>query len=410
MNKVIVYRSRLLPTSETFIRQQALALRKWQPILAGEQRVPDGLNLAGLSIRVLRDHKRYSLPNLHHLLSKLLWRPHAATVRQLAAIDASLVHVHFGTDAVDIWPSVRKLGLPMLVTLHGRDINIYREWWESGHGGLRRRSYPRRLLQMALAPTVHFIAVSEAIRKRAIEYGIAADKVTVSYIGVDTERFRPGGLPITKRTKRVLFVGRLVEKKGAAYLIQAFAKVRQAVAGAELVIIGDGPLRNELEQLAAGLGVPAQFLGSQSNDEVLRHMHLARVFCLPSVTAENGDAEGLPIVVLEALATGLQVITSARGAVDEAVLHMETGIAFQEGDVMNLSKHLITLLEGNELVSFLSEKARARVADHFALKSCIEDLQDTYDRVSRSKNGQDGDTNFHHQAGMTVIDKDQTRP
>src|SRR5690606_12677303 len=131
----------------------------------------------------------------------------------LNRLQADLVHAHFGIDATDIWPSVKKAGLPMLVTLHGYDINIDREWWEDGHEGLRRRVYPQRLLTMAKDPKVHFIAVSQAIKKRAIEFGITPEKITVSYIGVDTDRFKPAGLPLSERKRRVLFVGRMVEKK-----------------------------------------------------------------------------------------------------------------------------------------------------------------------------------------------------
>ena len=81
----------------------------------------------------------------------------------------------------------------MLVTLHGYDININRGWWEAGYGGPAMRNYPKRLLELASHPRVSFIAVSEAIRRRAISYGIPEEKITVRYIGVDTSKFRAGG-------------------------------------------------------------------------------------------------------------------------------------------------------------------------------------------------------------------------
>lgn len=130
---------------------------------------------------------------------------------------AQIAHVHFGTDAVRIWPALRRLHIPVVVTLHGYDINIYKEWWEQGHGGRWTRTYPTKLLAMADNAKVSFIAVSEAVRLRAIEFGIPAEKVFTKYIGFDVSHFTPGGRPILERKRQVLYVGRMVEKKAEAF-------------------------------------------------------------------------------------------------------------------------------------------------------------------------------------------------
>src|SRR5699024_5679577 len=148
-------------------------------------------------------------------------------------------------------------------------------------------------------------------------YGIPDEKVTVSYIGVDTQRFQPQGRPVTQRLKRILFVGRMVEKKAPQLLVRAFAQARKNVEDAELVMIGDGPLLEETRALAVHLGAPVTFLGTCPHSEVQKQLHQARVMCLPSVTAENGDAEGLPTVIVEAQACGVPVVTSARGGATE---------------------------------------------------------------------------------------------
>ena len=180
--KVAIYRADLLPISETFIRDQASALIEWQPTLIGRREVPGGL--------VTSKIQRVIIPEAGSRLMRTwcywTWQPDPNLVHYLREQNFSLVHAHFGTDATDIWPSAKAAGLPMLVTLHGFDINIHKWWWEKGNGGLRRRVYPRRLLKMAQEPSVRFIAVSKAIKQRAIEYGIPEEKITVSYIGVDT--------------------------------------------------------------------------------------------------------------------------------------------------------------------------------------------------------------------------------
>lgn len=382
MGKVVVFRSELLPISETFVREQALALKLWQPVLVGLKRLDKGLPLEPLD-SVLVPHLRDSL--IRRWLTKYrLWfcRPLPQLVAVLKDIKPNLVHVHFGTDAVDIWPSIKAAGLPMLVTLHGYDINIHKEWWQSGHAGLRRKHYPQQLLRIATEPNVRFIAVSEAIKRRAVDYGIDAKKIDVSYIGVDTTRFFPAGLPIAQRKKRVLFVGRMVEKKAPLLLIQAFAHVVKHIPDAELVMVGDGPLKLQAELLAKELGLTVNFTGALSSEQVLVQMHEARVFCLPSVIAENGDAEGFGLVILEAQACGVPVITSALGGADEGIKTGETGYSFACNSLDELVNQLQLLLTlDDDRLSKMSEQACSFVRTSFSVSTLAVQLEQHYHQL-----------------------------
>jgi glycosyltransferase involved in cell wall biosynthesis len=378
MKKVLIFRTELLSLSETFIKEQIISLSQWTPVLAGYRQIPKGLDLADVDIRILPGIDQGIYRRWWFRLCQWMGIAHTPTVHALRGVGADLVHVHFGTDAVDIWPSVRKLGSPTLITLHGYDINIYRKWWESGGGGVRRKRYPRQLLRLAREPSVHFIAVSKAIKERAIQFGIPPEKITVAYIGIDTNKFNLGPLPIANRRKRILFVGRLVEKKGPSYLVRAFARLSTCIPDVELIMIGSGPLRKELEHLATKLGVAPQFLGALTNEEVRQQMLCARVLCLPSITADNGDAEGLPIVILEALASGLPVITSARGGAGEAVKHGYNGLCFKERDLNDLCCHLSYLLSSPEITN-MSSAARSSVDQNMAISDCSEHLENIYD-------------------------------
>lgn len=380
MNKVLVYTKSLLPYSETFIKEQILAMHDWQAVLVGECTLDSGLVLEGLDIRLLRSEGHRSFVRLHHLFRGVLGMPFPEHLSLLRGEGAQLVHVHFGPNATDIWPVMRRLGLPMLVTLHGYDINTYQEWWESGRGGSSRIDYPWRLLSLARHPDVHFIAVSHAIRQRAIEFGLPADKVSVHYIGVDTERFRPGGLPLAQRAPRILFVGRQIENKGLDVLIRACAGVQQRVPDACLVVVGDGPCRARSQSLAAELGVRAKFLGVLPPEMVKAEMDRARVFCLPSLTIENGESEGMPISILEALACGVPVITSARGGSTEGIEHGVSGFAFAEGDSRALEERLAHLLSApSALLDAFSSAARQRAIKQFDLRQCTANLTGFYD-------------------------------
>src|SRR5690606_28620583 len=100
-----------------------------------------------------------------------------------------------------------------------------------------------QLLHLAKQRRVRFVAVSQAVKSRAIEFGIAESRIDIAYSGLDTSYFTPGTTPMQERERIVLYVGRLVENKGAHVLLQAFEKIQEVVKDATLVIVGDGPMR-----------------------------------------------------------------------------------------------------------------------------------------------------------------------
>jgi glycosyltransferase involved in cell wall biosynthesis len=386
LRRVIIYKANLLPPTQTFVREQALHLRDWTPIFVGRDRVEDGLDLSRFEV-VMLENKRSPLSRLAGLW-KIIRRGSARSYdlreeefNKLIRLDADLVHVHFGTQASDAWGVASRLKLPLLVTLHGYDINNYKEWWESGKGGSRNRNYPSRLLALAEEKDVSFLAVSEAIRQRAVEFGIPPDKVEVSYIGVDSERFTPGPEPLHRRTK-ILFVGRLVEKKGCIYLVQAFNRIQEDFPRAELIVVGSGPLEADLRQHALETDTRVTFTGALSSEAVREYLGESRVVCVPSIVAENGDAEGLPIIVMEAQACGVPVITSARGADLEGIVDGETGFAHDEGDVDRISDCLRRLLTDERLLSVMGAAARRRILDDFDIQDCTRVLERHYSRIA----------------------------
>lgn len=382
MKKVIIFRNELLPCSETFILEQMRALTNWHPILTGYSPMTHGLDITAADVRILPGltGRPWQRRWLH--FCQYLNIAHGPTVRALRSISGNLIHAHFGTDAVDIWPSARSLGLPMLVTLHGYDINTYREYWKAGLGGPRRRLYPRHLLRMANHPKVQFIAVSHAIKKRAIEYGIPPHKITVCYIGVDTNKYCPSGLPITSRPQNVIFVGRMVKNKGPLLLIEAFGHVCTKLPRATLTMIGDGPLLDQAKQLAVTLKVPATFLGTCTPEEVLTHIRQARILCLATQMSDTGANEGLGLVMLEAQSCGLPVIGTGLGGTKEAYRDGVTGTTFRSGSPTDLANSITRLLADDELLKKMSENARAFVLKEFNLSIHSRDLECMYYHIS----------------------------
>jgi glycosyltransferase involved in cell wall biosynthesis len=385
MRRVLVCKCELLHPSETFIREQILAYRSWTSIVVGFRKVMPGLSLDALDVRLLDEPAPTRWGARYRQLLAALDLPLPRAISRLRPESASLVHAHFATDAVKFWPIVRRLNLPLIITLHGYDINVYRECWEHRSRSPGERRYPKRLLSLARQPRVHFVAVSQAMRQRAVEYGIPSDRIHVHYIGIDLTRFRPSDRSLVSRGPRILFVGRLVEKKGLEYLIRAYARIRSTLPATQLVVIGDGPLSSQLTGLASQLNVPVQFLGSVDSAEVKREMDKSRVFCLPSLVAEDGDAEGLPISVLEAQACSVPVVTSARGGATEGILDGVTGLAVPEKDVDLLTMRLMSVLTDDGLALSMSHAGPRLMAERFDIRNCTPSLELLYDAVAGAR-------------------------
>jgi glycosyltransferase involved in cell wall biosynthesis len=380
--RVAVYRSPILPLSETFIRDQVRAMHRWKATLFGETLYDPRPVLDGITHQALWRDTRIgrALRRTDRLLEQVMgYSP--GKHRALRTLRPDLVHVHFATDAVQAWPTLRRLGLPVVVTLHGYDINTHADWWHAGHGGARMRDYPERLREMAADPSVHFIAVSQAIRRAALAQGVGDERMSIRHIGIPTQNFPVDGPPPSQRRPDVLFVGRLVEKKGGRFLVEAAAALRERVPGMRLVFIGDGPCRDELAAQARRLGVDARFLGAQPQAEVRRQLVSARALCLPSVTAANGDAEGLGMVLLEAQCAGVPVVTSAKGGSEEAIVDGVTGFAFGEGDVPQLAQSLEVLLRDGARADVMAREAAQFVRRQFDIGHCTRALESLYDRI-----------------------------
>jgi glycosyltransferase involved in cell wall biosynthesis len=145
---------------------------------------------------------------------------------------------------------------------------------------------------------------------------------------------------------QLLVVGRLVEKKGIGYLFEA---IRSANLSQRLTVkvIGDGPMRAELEALAQGL--PVEFLGQRGRSEVLAAIAESQLMAIPSVTAASGDQEGLPVTLLEGAAGGIAVIASRLPGIDEVIVHEQSGLLVEQRDVAGLAAAIERLLDDAEL-------------------------------------------------------------
>jgi colanic acid/amylovoran biosynthesis glycosyltransferase len=366
MPNVLIFRSELLAISETFILAQARALRRFTPRFAGLRRVNPSLQIADDSIVAgnysVRLYKEFGIA--------------PGFINKIRTADVRLVHAHFAVDGVLALPIAQKLRLPLVVTLHGYDVTVSDSVWSKSRTGRLYLQRRRRMWEQATA----FICVSDFIRNCALKAGFPEAKLRTHHIGVDRTEF-PAATLAGNHTS-VLFVGRLVEKKGCDLLIRAMHSVQKHLHNAVLTVVGDGPMRSSLEQLATTLGVRCSFTGVLSSAEVKQFLQQTAVVCVPSRTAANGDSEGLPIVVLEAQSMGVPVVSTYHAGIPEAVIHGQTGLLAAEGDAEALAGNLILLLENQALRSEYGARGRQRIAEKFDLETQTQRLEDIYDEVT----------------------------
>ncbi|MBT9314628.1 glycosyltransferase [Leptothoe spongobia] len=380
MPTVLIYRDQLLPYSETFIPAQGGSLSRYGPVYVGTRRLTAYLEhqntiILGETLALGRPFRR-----LWQGLYKFGGAVHPQWVRVLKQHTPVLMHAHFGSDGGLVLPLCQQLNLPLVVTFHGYDATWDTPAWTT----IRDQGDVFRLLLLykrdqVLSKAHRIIAVSEFIRHQLLLRGAADDKIVVHYIGIDRQRFQPR--LDQEREPIVLFVGRLVEKKGVDYLVRAMASVQGQIPQVQLVIIGDGALRSHLQTLAHQLSVRVQFLGKQSPDQVCYWMNRAQVFCGPSIIARSGDAEGFGMVFAEAQAMGLPVVSFATGGIPEAVIHGETGLLAPEKDTEQLTQDLIRLLEDADLRQKFALAGQAHVATNFDLSKNTRQLEMIYDEV-----------------------------
>jgi len=376
MSSVLIYRDDLLPPSETFIRAQSMALCRYQPIFTGLRDVET--SLVSENARIVAEHTSL-VPRLLRRRAYRIFGAHLKLQKrsffeELRSAKPALLHAHFAPDAVHAIPLASELDLPLLVTLHGYDVTARSDSRNPLHQILRQRG----LKQLHQRATV-FLCVSEFIRDKAIAAGFPSDKLLVHYIGVDASTFQPSDK--AGASNNVLFVGRLTEKKGCEYLIRAMLQVKKEVPSAQLIVAGDGPLRSSLEQFARKSGAAVTFTGRLGHDGVRKYMESARVFAVPSVTAPNGDSEGLPMVLLEAQAMGIPVVATRHAGIPEGMLDGKRGLLCDEFDVAGLAHHIAHLLTDQQLWNDHHQRGPAFVREHFNLLHQTALLEDIYDSV-----------------------------
>jgi len=284
---------------------------------------------------------------------------------QLRKYKVDIIHAHFLDLPTTVALTMSKLSkLPYSCSAHAHDIYT---------GKIEDISEKIAACKFIVTCTAANKQYLSNVCQRTDQY-----KIVHIYHGIEGSKwdFLPFDNEFTKPV-RILSVGRLVEKKGFRVLLQAISLLTKRGVEVECSIIGDGPLLNQLKSIAAELNIEKiiTFYGSLSHNDVKTFYKSCDFFVLASEISGNGDRDGLPNVLLEALAQGIPVVTTRVSAIPELVVHNYSGILVDAGDSLDIANQIIKLISDRNLRHYLSRNGRDLIEKKFDLNNSIVDLE-----------------------------------
>ena len=371
------YLATFLKPEMLHVYRQITALRRYQPVVFTQKRE----NPDQFPFQPIRLHPKPRTHALRRLWQKqILRRP--ITIYQsearalhagLHACNASLLHVYFGHIGVHLLPLLESAHLPVLISFHGADASVDME-----------RPSHRIRMQRALSLATLLLARSESLAAHLVQLGADPSKIRLHRAGIPLQQIPfQTPTPPTDGKWRCLQACRLIQKKGLPTTLRAFAEFSRSFPLAHLTLAGDGPAESTLRTLAAELGISSQitFTGFIPQDQLGQIRSQSHLFLHPSERGPDGDEEGVPNSMLEAMAGGLPILATRHGGIAEAVEHGVSGLLVAERDSHGLASAMLQLAGNPSLYRSLSAAGRDRVLQQFSLQAQAANLEAAYDEA-----------------------------
>lgn len=363
----LAYTDKLFTPSESFIPRAYSAFERLRPVYIGhELKGPLPASAQAIQLGPLHGAGGESAFKQLGTISRAL----EEAMRAPAPV---ALHANFGKSGAYALPLARRLGLPLIVTYHGGDATKAANTKDSFI-----RVYNRRRAAVWKEAKL-ILACSDFIRRELLARGAPQDKLVVHHNSADPMKFQPG-----EKRKVLLFAGRWKEKKGIDTLIEALARLACELEGWQVRLIGDGELKTPLTRQLRAAGIEADLPGWIAADDMPPHFAEASIVCVPSRRAGSGDAEGLPMVCIEAMLSGCAVAATRHAGIPECVVDGETGYLVEEGDSEALAGRLRRMLTDLHATRRMGEAGRARALAHFNLEKQSRRLEDHIWRVAEA--------------------------
>jgi len=310
----------------------------------------------------------------HRQLRDMPWqisdRELSALLCALSRIDACVLHIYFGQIAVHLLPLIRAWKKPSIVSFHGADVTVE----------MNKPAYRQATREM-LAAVKLVLVRSESLRRAVTELGCDETKIALQRTGIPLEEF-----PFRERSFpqhgewRLVQAGRLIEKKGLPVTLNAFAVFLDRYPNATLTIAGEGPLLDELQKLTRELNIEERvsFTGFVSQEQLREIYYRSHIFLHPSQIGRDGNQEGVPNSMLEAMASGLPVFATEHGGIPEAIENAVSGVLVPEHDHEALSRALLSATQDLIFLSRIARSAAEVVRKNFDLRTQAQRLDDIY--------------------------------
>lgn len=281
-----------------------------------------------------------------------------------------ICHAHFGPVGEVVQPAVAELDVPFIVSFYGSDIS------RDVKGNVSR-------YQPLFESTAAVTALSNDMKNRLVECGCNGSKVYHQPVAIDVEdyAFRERSRS-TNEPVKIITVARFVEKKGVEYAIDAIASLDDEFP-IHYQLVGDGPLREEIEQKieSYGLEESINLTGYVQHTEMKDLIDESHIFVLPSVTAQDGDQEGTPTVLLEAQASGLPIVSTQHAGIPEIVSDQEAGLLVPERDSKALADALRQLIKSESDWADMGHAGREYVENNHSIPHVTDGLESLYEDI-----------------------------
>jgi len=308
-----------------------------------------------------------------------------SVVKILCAIEAfpakgvyDIIQCHFGPNGI-LAAILRNIGViegKIVTTFHGYDISSYIK--KNGND----------VYKNLFGEGDIFLPISERWKNTLIEMGCDERKIFVHRMGIDTSKFLCSPRNHKENGKvRLLTICRLVEKKGVRYAIRAVAKILGRYPNLEYKIAGDGPLKIQLEDLIKELNIQdnVKILGWKNQEEIVELLKDTDILIAPSITGTDGEQEGIPVALMEALAQGLPVLSTQHSGIPELIQDGESGFLVREGDVDALAERLEFFLVHPEIWSKMGRAGREHVEKYYDIDTLNDRLVGLYQELLARK-------------------------